>query len=1051
MSGRGPRGGDRGGRGGDRGGRGRGGDRGGGRGRGRGDGGERGSGFFSDANRGNFGPGGRGRGRDERGGYQGGRPQGGNFQGGNKGGGYKKDEKTIFRPGQETPPDAKVKHIEDQTEKDAKAGMPKMSQLSIAARFPQRPAFGTKGKPVTLWANYMQLLPTGQQTLFRYNIELLGDGTGAAPVGKKCGRLIDLLLEENFPDYRTKIATDFRSTLVSSVEVPFSEELYNVTYRAEGEDEPSARAKTYRARIQSTGTLTMTELINYLTSSNAGAILQSKEEVIQALNIILGHYPKSSPHIMSLGANKHYPLLTEPRNEFSLGSGLNALRGFFVSVRAATGRLLVNVQVKNTPCYQQGPLRDMIRDFQHGSGNRFSDLERFLKRVRVRVTHIPAKKNKKTGEAIPRIKTIFGLATPRDAHGQTNRPKVASYGASAKGVEFFLNPPEGSTEPSPASGNKKGKKGKGPSLGAASGGYISVADFFMKTYNIRVDNQLPVVNVGNLQNPVYLPVEVCEVVAGQSSNAKLNPNQTAQMIRFAVRKPADNAESIVTTGTEVIGVTPKLNPWLTNFNMSVVPKLITVPGRVLQNPSLKYGGKSVSASFGSWNMRDIKFTRAAALPSWSYIWITGNREPWRTTEELNGTLKAFTDEMGNCGLGTNNKHTLGYTFRSDPRNNIAQIDGAFDHFARQPSKPRLLLVILPNPDTQIYNYVKFVGDVKRGIHTVCVVGAKLAKQKFGKPDFQYFANVALKFNLKLGGANHHLDNDKLGIIAFKKTMVVGLDVTHPSPGSSSKAPSVAGIVASYESTLAQWPAEIRIQEPRQEMVSALDDLLVSRLRFWQKKNGNLPENILVYRDGISEGQYNITLEQEVPLLRKACEKLYSAADTKKGLPRISLIVVGKRHNTRFYATKEHEADKSSNPMNGTVVDRGVTEARNWDFFLQAHTALQGTARPAHYYVVLDEIFRKGAGKTVVNAADDLENLTHNMCYLFGRATKAVSVCPPAYYADLVCERARCYLSGLFDETSTPAASTAGSTAGGQVIDSKDVTIHPNLSETMFYL
>ena len=57
-------------------------------------------------------------------------------------------------------------------------------------------------------------------------------------------------------------------------------------------------------------------------------------------------------------------------------------------------------------------------------------------------------------------------------------------------------------------------------------------------------------------------------------------------------------------------------------------------------------------------------------------------------------------------------------------------------------------------------------------------------------------------------------------------------------------------------------------------------------------------------------------------------------------------------------------------------------------------------------------------------ADVLEDLTHNMCCLFGRATKAVSVCRPAYYADLVCERARRYLSGVFEMT-PPELSVAG--------------------------
>jgi eukaryotic translation initiation factor 2C len=83
-----------------------------------------------------------------------------------------------------------------------------------------------------------------------------------------------------------------------------------------------------------------------------------------------------------------------------------------------------------------------------------------------------------------------------------------------------------------------------------------------------------------------------------------------------------------------------------------------------------------------------------------------------------------------------------------------------------------------------------------------------------------------------------------------------------------------------------------------------------------------------------------------------------------------------------------------------------------------------------------------------NAADVLESLTHNMCYLFGRATKAVSLCPPAYYSDLACDRSRCYLGGLID------ASVAGSQADsvtGMGADAATVVIHPDVKDTMFYI
>jgi eukaryotic translation initiation factor 2C len=457
-------------------------------------------------------------------------------------------------------------------------------------------------------------------------------------------------------------------------------------------------------------------------------------------------------------------------------------------------------------------------------------------------------------------------------------------------------------------------------------------------------------------------------------------------------------------------------------------------------------------------MREVKFSMETQLPSWTYLWLSAqnSRNAWANEQQLHSTLDAFQAKLREVGVAVANC-TPRMSITLDPANVDAMIDAVIHRFMTSAKRapPKLLLVILPFVDTSIYNRVKFACDVKEGLLNVCTVGSKLAKPN----NDQYFANVALKFNLKLGGRNQYLDSAKLGIIAEGKTMVVGIDVTHPSPSSASNAPSVAAIVASVDQWLGQWPADLQIQQARQEMVSGLDSMLKSRLRLWANRNKSvLPENILIYRDGVSEGQYEIVCNKELPLLRKACKETYPADHTKKGLPRISIIIVGKRHNTRFYPTKEEDADRSSNPPNGTVVDRGVTEVRNWDFYLQAHAALQGTARPAHYFTAVDEIF---GGRRVQppfqNAADALEDLTHNMCYLFGRATKAVSICPPAYYADLVCERARCYLSNLFDASAgaTPRGSVSegagGGGGGGQEADPDDVRIHHSVRDSMFYI
>lgn len=43
----------------------------------------------------------------------------------------------------------------------------------------------------------------------------------------------------------------------------------------------------------------------------------------------------------------------------------------------------------------------------------------------------------------------------------------------------------------------------------------------------------------------------------------------------------------------------------------------------------------------------------------------------------------------------------------------------------------------------------------------------------------------------------------------------------------------------------------------------------------------------------------------------------------------------------------------------------------------------------------------------------LQELTHKLCYTYVRATLGVSYAPPAYYADRLCERGRCYLRQWF--------------------------------------
>lgn len=162
-----------------------------------------------------------------------------------------------------------------------------------------------------------------------------------------------------------------------------------------------------------------------------------KLPVLQALNIFLGHYAKSS------------------------GTFYDAIR--------------LDILIKRHEGNQDNKLK----------------LQSFLKRVQVQVTHL-AEKNSKAGESIPRVKTIYGFASKDDGHNLDCPPLVNKFGAGPENVKFFLNDSTGapsSSSTDQATGNSGSKyTGKGIEGGASSlspsqnvsqgGKYISVYEFF---------------------------------------------------------------------------------------------------------------------------------------------------------------------------------------------------------------------------------------------------------------------------------------------------------------------------------------------------------------------------------------------------------------------------------------------------------------------------------------------------------------------------------------------------------------------------------------------
>ena len=75
--------------------------------------------------------------------------------------------------------------------------------------------------------------------------------------------------------------------------------------------------------------------------------------------------------------------------------------------------------------------------------------------------------------------------------------------------------------------------------------------------------------------------------------------------------------------------------------------------------------------------------------------------------------------------------------------------------------------------------------------------------------------------------------------------------------------------------------------------------------------------------------------------------------------------------------------------------------------------------------------------------------------MFARATKAVSLVSPAYYADLACQRGRCYLHSLLQGISDSGTTATGEDGDNEVYREGErmwrYGVSGNLKNTMFYL
>ncbi|KAL8508455.1 hypothetical protein ACS0TY_018906 [Phlomoides rotata] len=752
------------------------------------------------------------------------------------------------------------------------------------------------------------------------------------------------------------------STAYDGEKLIFSaERLDEGEFRVDVRQGEGERTNSYLVGIKFSGVLQLSNIQDYIS----GNIPSIPDNTLQGMDVVM----KENLHRRRIFVGNGRGFCGE--NGIDLGLGLAAHESLNQSLKPTLQGLSLcldySILPMLNPLYVIDFLKEHIPRFRGANDvNRYrEDVERALRGLKVTVTH------RETNQKF----TIAGLA-----------PEVT------RESSFEIIGPEGAPR------------------------RTGLVQYFRKKWNIKICYQnIPCLELGKNQKSNLVPMEFCRLVEGQIYPKKdLNYNTASKLKILALPKPWERRGAIDRMVNARDG--PKGNDAImSNFGITLDTNMTKVTGRVIGAPVLRVGAARsvrVDAVKCQWNLMKNSFVDAKSLHRWALIDFTHDPYSWVDPE----FVVKLRRRGGDLGIEMDDP-LVTIASRMAEFSSVDRIEKCLrDAVGKSKEKLQLIVCAMSRKDPG-YKNLKWVSETRIGVVTQCFLAGSANKSK-GQD--QYLANLCLKINAKLGGTNFELNGKLPKFRDEDHVMFIGADVNHPPP-TNKLCPSIAAVVGTLN-----WPeanryaARVIPQKHRCETIINFGEMCLDLLKAYVQQHKAKPDKIIVFRDGVSEGQFDMVLSEELDGLKNTlCKNGYA--------PRITLIVAQKRHNTRLFVENSKDGGESGNVPPGTVVDTEIVHPHNFDFYLCSHYGGLGTSKPTHYYVLWDE-----NGFT----PDELQKLIYDMCFTFVRCTKPVSLVPPVYYADLVAYRGR-----MFEEAMM----------GNDSFDRRFYSLHSDLENVMFFV
>jgi len=512
----------------------------------------------------------------------------------------------------------------------------------------------------------------------------------------------------------------------------------------------------------------------------------------------------------------------------------------------------------------------------------------------------------------------------------------------------------------------------------SDGSTITYQEYYKNNYNLPVDDNQPLLihrpkpkeqrmrDLQGLKGEILLIPQLCHLTGlGTMRQDMSTMREIAKITRFT----PDQRQRHSTTFIRRIQETPGAIRELDKLNLRFGQELVKVEdARVMPQTEIKQGGMPLRyrRDQADWSraLADSRFNSGAPLSKWHVV----------MPKRDEAAVRKFVQELISVGRRVSmDVQPPSYLpmDQSAARDYIGCIRGI-------PDDTELVFCVLPDDKKDRYDAIKQLTSCEKPTPSQLILAKTCKKENILR---SVATKVLLQMNCKLGGSpwDAHLPFKKDGVI-----MIVGVD-TFVDPKATRTTGKVNGaLIASYDQQATKWFSRPLLQSA-DTVVEGLKLSFEQALRNYKNHNGKLPDRVVVYRDGVGDGQLENVQRDEVRAFMDACRRCDPAYQDRV---KLTVCVVTKRVPIRFFLRR---GGNYVNPEPGTLVDSTVTKhvSEMIDFYIVSQSTNQGTVSPTHYNLIHDS-----SGWNL----DRHQLLAYKLCHLYYNWAGAIRVPAPCQYA-----------------------------------------------------